>query len=74
MKRKHRHYIWNRAERVDKKLMPQVVVDAFNEWQKGELRGLKSMTEDYRDKTIARVNRQRKQMEQNLASLGYEVN
>tara|TARA_Y100000592_G_C5427028_1_gene296283 strand:- start:55 stop:219 length:165 start_codon:yes stop_codon:yes gene_type:complete len=54
--------------------MPQVVVDAFNEWQKGELRGLKSMTEDYRDKTIARVNRQRKQMEENLASLGYQVN
>ena len=27
------HYIWNRAERVDKENMPHVVVEAFNKWQ-----------------------------------------
>lgn len=74
MKTKQKHYIWNRAERVDKKNMPKVVVDAFNAWQKAELKGLVSMTEDYKKKTLTRVNKQRKQMEENLASLGYQVN
>ena len=74
MKTKLKHYIWNRAERVDKKNMPHVVIDAFNEWQKAELKGLMSMTEEYKKKTLTRVNKQKKQMEENLASLGYEVN
>ena len=54
--------------------MPKVVVDAFNKWQKAELKGLMSMTEEYKKKTLTRVNKQKKQMEENLASLGYEVN
>jgi len=68
------HYIWNRAERVDKENMPHVVVEAFNKWQKAEFKGLMSMTEEYKKKTLTRVNKQKKQMEQNLASLGYQVN
>jgi hypothetical protein len=28
------HYIWNRAERVDKNLMPLIVIESFNRWQK----------------------------------------
>lgn len=68
------HYIWNRAERVDKENMPHVVVEAFNKWQKKELQSLITMTEDFQNKTLAKVDRQKKQMEQNLASLGYQVN
>lgn len=68
------HYIWNRAERVDKKNMPHVVIEAFNKWQKAELKSLTNMTEEYKKKTLARVNKQKKQMEQNLTYLGYKIN
>ena len=27
------HYIWNRAERVDPSIMPQVVLESFDKWQ-----------------------------------------
>jgi hypothetical protein len=27
-------YIWNRADRVRKDLMPQRIIDCFNEWEK----------------------------------------
>jgi len=68
------HYIWNRAERVDKENMPHIVIEAFNKWQKAELKGLMNMTEEYKKKTLARVNKQKKQMEQNLTYLGYKIN
>ena len=71
---RNRHYIWNRAERVDKKNMPHVVIEAFNKWQKAELKSLTNMTEEYKKKTLARVNKQKKQMEQNLTYLGYKIN
>lgn len=68
------HYIWNRAERVDKENMPHIVIEAFNKWQKAELKGLMNMTEEYKKKTLTRVNKQKKQMEQNLTYLGYKIN
>ena len=71
---KRGHYIWNRAERVDKKNMPKVVVDAFNKWQKAQSKGLMFKSEKGRFNALARIKRQKKQMEENLASLGYEVN
>jgi hypothetical protein len=42
--------------------------------KKKELKGLRAMTEDFQNKTLAKVGRQKKQMEENLASLGYQVN
>jgi len=66
------HYIWNRAERVDDKLMPHVVIDAFNKWQKKQSKGLRFKSEKGRTNALARIKRQKKQMEENLASLGYE--
>ena len=71
---KRGHYIWNRAERVDKKNMPKVVVDAFNRWQEAQAKGLMFKSEKGRFNALARIKRQKKQMEENLASLGYEVN
>jgi len=68
------HYIWNRAERVDEENMPHVIVEAFNKWQKKELKSLRTMTEDFQKKTLAKVDRQKKQMQENLALLGYQVN
>ena len=33
-------YIWNRADRVDPKLMPEVVENAFNKWTKEQYKNL----------------------------------
>ena len=54
--------------------MPHVVIEAFNKWQKAELKSLTNMTEVYKKKTLTRVNKQKKQMEQNLTYLGYKIN
>ena len=54
--------------------MPHVVIEAFNKWQKAELKGLMKMTEEHKKKTLTRVNKQKKQMEQNLTYLGYKIN
>jgi hypothetical protein len=71
---KRGHYIWNRAERVDKENMPHVVIDAFNKWQKIETKDLNFKSEKGKANTIARIKRQKKQMEQNLTYLGYKIN
>jgi len=68
------HYIWNRVERVDKKNLPHVVVNAFNEWQSQESRHLEYLSEDKKRRVIYNINKQRKQMKENLYFLGYQVN
>jgi hypothetical protein len=70
---KRGHYIWNRAERVDKKLMPKVVVDAFNRWQADEVRHLDHVPREQKAQILYRIKKQRNQMEENLSNLGYQV-
>ena len=68
------HYIWNRVERVDKKNLPHVVVNAFNKWQSQESRHLEYLSEDKKIRVIYNINKQKKQMKENLYFLGYQVN
>jgi len=68
------HYIWNRVERVDKKNLPHVVVNAFNKWQSQESRHLEYLSEDKKRRVIYNINKQKKQMKENLYFLGYQVN
>ena len=39
-------YIWNRADRVDPKLMPEVVENAFNKWTKEQYKNFRDLTEE----------------------------
>ena len=46
-------YIWNRADKVDPKLMPDVVEDAFNQWTKEEqYKNFKYLSEERNIKSI----------------------
>ena len=64
-------YIWNRAERVDPKLMPKVVKDAFNKWMKEQYKDFKNLTEEQKNKINYRVVIQMGKMNYNLRQLGY---
>lgn len=68
------HYIWNRAERVDEKNMPHVVVEAFNKWQRRKMNHFNLKNDHGKSLVLSTINRQKKQMKENLTSLGYEVN
>ena len=67
------HYIWNRAERVDDKLMPNVVIDAFNKWQKKQSKGLRFKSEKGRANALARIKRQKKQMDRQRRSRNRKI-
>jgi hypothetical protein len=71
---KRGHYIWNRAERVNKENMPHVVIEAFNKWQMAQTKSLEFKSEKGKANTLSRIKKQKKQMEQNLTYLGYKIN
>ena len=55
------HYIWNRAERVDKSVMPHRLTECFSRWSKGQYARL-SLTSNEKKrgsilKTIAKQQR-----------------
>ena len=64
-------YIWNRADRVDPKLMPQVVEDAFDKWVKEQYKNFKELTEEKKHEINYRVVVQMGKMNYNLKKLGY---
>lgn len=64
-------YIWNRADRVDPKLMPKVVEDAFNKWTKEQYKDFKDLTEAEKNKVNYKVVVQMGKMNYNLKQLGY---
>ena len=68
------HYIWNRVERVDKENLPHVVTEAFASWEADESKHLEYLSEDKKRRVIYNINKQRKQMKENLYFLGYQVN
>ena len=64
-------YIWNRAERVDKELMPEVVEKAFRDWTRDQYKNFKNLTEEEKIKVNYRVCLQMGKMNFNLKELGY---
>lgn len=64
-------YIWNRADRVDPKLMPKVIEDAFNKWTKEQYKNFQDLTEEKKQEVNYRVVVQMGKMNYNLRQLGY---
>jgi len=64
-------YIWNRMDKVDSKLMPQVVEDAFNKWTKEQYKNFQDLTEEGKNQVNYRVIVQMGKMNYNLKQLGY---
>ena len=64
-------YIWNRADRVDPKLMPKVVEEAFKKWTQEQYKDFKDLTEEKKQKINYRVCVEMGKMNYNLRQLGY---
>lgn len=64
-------YIWNRADRVPKELMPDAIEEAFREWTKEQYKNFKQLTEEQKNKVNYRVVVQMGKMNYNLRQLGY---
>jgi len=64
-------YIWNRADRVDPKLMPKVIEDAFDKWTKEQYKNFQDLTEEKKQEVNYRVVVQMGKMHYNLRQLGY---
>jgi hypothetical protein len=65
-------YIWNRAEKVDNKFMPERVTNSFDDWKDDVQRGFKYSSESKRKIAQYRIIRERNKMNENLNKLGYE--
>ncbi len=64
-------YIWNRAERVDPKLMPKVVEDAFDKWTKEQLKGFNNLNNEAKVKLTYKIAVQLGKKNYALTQLGY---
>jgi hypothetical protein len=64
-------YIWNRADRAPKELMPKVVEDAFNKWTEEQYKNFSELTEQQKGKVNYKVVSQMGKMNYNLKQLGY---
>ena len=64
-------YIWNRADRVDPKLMPEVVENAFNKWVKEQLKNFDHLNEEQKNKITYRISIQYGKKNYALTQLGY---
>jgi len=59
------NYIWNRADRVDPKLMPDVLRTCFASWQKSQLNRIDEFTSEKRkERILFRVKKQRRNYEE----------
>lgn len=65
-------YIWNRADRVDSKIMPKLVEDAFKKWSKEQYEDFQYLTEEQKNKVNYKVATQMGKMHYNLRKLGYD--
>jgi hypothetical protein len=64
-------HIWNRAERVDPKLMPKAVEDAFSRWAKEQLKNFQHLTQEQKTQVSFKVAKQMGKKNYNLRQLGY---
>jgi len=67
-------YIWNRAEKVDKKLMPKVVEEAYDKWAKKQLKGFEKLDDKKKNNVLFNVARQFGNKNYALTKLGYYEN
>lgn len=64
-------YIWNRAERVDPSVMPQVVLKSFDKWHKNLMKEYEHADENRRVQISNTIKRQKINLDYNLERLGY---
>jgi|TARA_R100001463_G_scaffold116425_1_gene171711 hypothetical protein len=64
-------YIWNRAERVDPKLMPEVVENAFNKWTKEQLKNFNELSDERKTQVTFTIAKQFGKKNYALTQLGY---
>ena len=58
------HYIWNRAERVDAKIMPDILTRCFGRWSKEQYERLKLTSDEGKRKSMLKtIVKQRKNYE-----------
>ena len=69
------HYIWNRAERVDKNLMPHRLTECFGRWSKEQYARLKVISnEKKRESLLKTIVKQRKNYENALRTFHIQHN
>jgi hypothetical protein len=64
-------YIWNRAEKVDPKLMPEVVENAFNKWTKEQLKNFNELSDERKTQVTFTIAKQMGKKNYALTQLGY---
>jgi len=64
-------YIWNRAERVDPNVMPEVVETSFNAWAKKELKGFNKLSDKEKNEVTFKIAKQMGNKNYALTQLGY---
>jgi hypothetical protein len=64
-------YIWNRADRVPKELMPDAIKEAFRKWTKEQYKDFNKLTEEEKNQVNYKVCVQMGKMNFNLKQLGY---
>ena len=64
-------YIWNRADRVDPKLMPEVVENAFNKWTKEQLKNFNELSDERKTQVTFTIAKQMGKKNYALKQLGY---
>lgn len=65
-------YIWNRAERVNEKFMPDAVIGSFKKWKKNLTNNWDDLPEAKRHSLQYRINREHRKMNESLVALGHE--
>ena len=64
-------YIWNRAERVDPNVMPEVVETSFDSWVKKEMKGFNKLSDKEKNQVTFKIAKQMGKKNYALTQLGY---
>lgn len=64
-------YIWNRAERVDPNVMPEVVETSFDSWVKKEMKGFSKLSDKEKNQVTFKIAKQMGKKNYALTQLGY---
>tara|TARA_A100001011_G_scaffold185040_1_gene193754 strand:+ start:256 stop:462 length:207 start_codon:yes stop_codon:yes gene_type:complete len=64
-------YIWNRANRVEINVMPEVVQESFAKWENDLKRDWQYLSEDRKKLITLRIVREKNNMNYSLTQLGY---
>jgi hypothetical protein len=64
-------YIWNRAERVEPNVMPEVVETSFDSWVKKEMKGFNKLSDKEKNQVTFKIAKQMGKKNYALTQLGY---